>query len=185
MLAGSTRRTLAHVSSLRQDIAGGTILAGFADAGVQRLLAIPAGELRRTNASVVRQSVLLYRVIAVIVIILILELVIVIALAGYATFPRVFLGSRLLYRCAVRTSTSNNVHSASLAASVVPALAFLLQLPAFPAVAQILLEDRLARRAVLTRQIGACVITTLLHAVALEDVFVATHVEIHVEPVDL
>lgn len=184
MYAGSTRRTLAHVSSLRQNVASGTVLAGLADAGVQRLLAISAGELRRANASVVRRLVLLHRIIAVVVIVLVLELVIVVALAGDAALPRVLLGPRLLDRRAVGTTASDYVHPA-LSASIVPVLASFLQPPAFPTVAQILLEDRLARRAVLTGQIGAGIVTALLHAVALEDVLVATHVKIHVDPIDL
>lgn len=184
MYAGSARRTLAHVSSLRQDVAGGTVLAGLADARVQRLLAVSAGELRRTNASVVRRIVLLHRVIAVVVIVLVLRLVIVIALAGDAALPRVLLGSRLLDRRAMRTTASDYVHPA-LPAPIVPASASFLEPPAFPTIAQILLEDRLARRAVLTGQIGAGIVTALLHAVTLEDVLVATHVEIHVDPINL
>lgn len=96
VFAGSTRRTLAHVSSLRQDVAGGTMLARFADAGIQRLFTISTGELRRANASVVWRLVLLHSVIAMVVIVLVLELVIVIALAGDAAFFRVLLGPRFL-----------------------------------------------------------------------------------------
>lgn len=185
MLAGPTGRAFAHVSTLRQNVAGGAVLTGLADTRIQGLLAVPAGVLRRAYAPVIRRLVLLHRVIAVLVAVLVLELVIVIALVGGAAFPRAPLGSPLVDRGAVRTSASDYVHSDALAAASVPAPTPLLHPPALPAVAQVLLEDRLARRAVLTRQIGARVVAAFLHAVALEDILVATHVQVHVDPVDL
>jgi len=184
MLAGSTRGTLAHVSSLRHDVARGTVLTRFSDAGVQRFLAIPAGELRRAYAPVIRRFVLLHRVVVVLVIVLVLDFVVVVALFTETAFPRVLLRSPLIDRRAMRTTTPDYVHPA-LAASVLAALASLLQSPALAAVAQVLLEDRLARRAVLARQIGARIVAAFLHAVALEDVLVVTHVEVHVDSVDL
>lgn len=150
--AGSTRRTLADVSSLRQDVAGGTVLTGFSDTRVQRFFAVPAGELRRAYASVIRRFVLLHRVIFMIVIILILELIIIVALVVGAAFLRAFLHFPLVDRRAVGTPASDNVHSTfAIAASVVSVFTPLLQSSAVPAVAEILLENRLTRRAVLTR----------------------------------
>lgn len=187
VLAGSARRAFAHVSSLRQDVAGGAVLAGLADARVQRLLAVATGELRRAYASVIRRLVLLHRIIAVLVIVLIFELVVVVALVGGAVFPRAPLGSfPRVHRGAMAAPAPDDVHPGFVAvATSVPASTSLLQPPALPAVAEILLEDRLARRAVLAGQIGTRVVAALLHAVALEHVLVTTHVEVHVDPVDL
>lgn len=116
MLASSTRRAFAHVSSLRQDIASGTVLAGLTDARIQRFLAVSTSELRRTYAPIIWWLVLLHRVIAVVIIFLVLELGIVIALL------RVLLGPSLVDRRAVGTSASDYVHPAAfaVAASVVP-----------------------------------------------------------------
>lgn len=185
MLASSAGRTLAHVTTLRHDVARSTVLTRFSDARVQRFLAVPAGELWRTYAPVIRRLVLLHRVVVVLVVVLVLDLVIVIALVAEAAFPHV--SSRtppLIDRRAVRASTSDYVHSA-LAASVPAVFTSLLQSPALATVAQVLLEDWLARRAVLTGQTRAGIVAAFLHAVTLEDVLVVTHVEIHVDPVDL
>lgn len=130
MFAGSTGRALAHVSSLRQDVTSGTVLARLADARVQRFLAVSAGELWRAYAPVVRRLVLLHRIITVIVIFLVLQLGIEIALPG------ILLGPPLVDRRAVGTLASDYVHpdTFAVAASAVLALAPLLQSPAIPAV---------------------------------------------------
>lgn len=186
MLAGSAGRTLAHVSSLRQNVAGGSVLAGLADARIERLLAVSAGELRRTYASVVRRLVLLHRVIVVIVIVLVLKLVIVVALFGGAAFFRVLLRLLLIDRRAMIALASHDVHTlAATVTATVSVLAPLLQSSALTAVAQVLLEDRLTRRAVLAGQIGARVVAAFLHAVTLENVLVVTDVEIDADPVYL
>lgn len=187
MLAGPARRALAHVSSLRQDVAGGPVLTGFADARIQRLLAVATGELRWAYAPVIRRLVLLHGVIAVLVVVLVLELVVVVALAAGAVFPRAPLGPfPWIHRGAMTTPAPDDVHAAFVAVTTsVPASASLLQPPAFPAVAEILLENWLARRAVLAGQVGTGVVAAFLHAVALEHVLVAAHVEVHVDPVDL
>lgn len=122
VLASSTRRALAHVSSLRQDITSGTVLAGLTDARIQRFLAVSTSELRWTYTPIVRRLVLLHRVIAMVIIFLVLELGIVIA------FPRVLLCPSLVDRRAVGTPAPNYVHSAAfaVATSVVPAFTPLL-----------------------------------------------------------
>jgi len=79
-----------------------------------------------------------------------LDFVIVVALVTETAFPRILFGSPLIDRRAMRTTASDYVHPA-LAAPVLAAFASLLQSPAFATVAQVLLEDRLARRAILAR----------------------------------
>lgn len=130
VFAGSTGRALAHVSSLRQDVASGTVLTRLADARVQRLLAVSAGELWRAYAPVVRRLVLLHRIVTVIVIFLVLQLGIEIA------FSRILLGPPLVDRRAVGTLASDYVHpdTFTVAAPVVPTFTPLLQSPAIPAI---------------------------------------------------
>lgn len=188
VLAGPTRWTLAYVSSLRQDVASGAVLTRLTDARVQRLPAVTACELRRAYASVVRRLVLLHRIIAMLVIILVLQLVIVVALVGGATFPRTPLGSFLrIDRGAVAAPAPDDVHPAfvAVATSAISASTSLLHPSALPTVAQVLLEDRLARRTVLAGQVGTRVVAAFLYAVTLEHVLVAAHVEVHVNPVNL
>jgi len=150
MFAGPTRGTLAHVSSLWHDVTRGTVLTRFSNAGIQRFLTIPTGELRRAYTPIIRRLVFLHGVVVVFVIIFVLDFVIVVALVTETAFPRIFFGSPLIDRRTMRTTASDYVHPA-LAAPALATLASFLQSPALATVAQVLFEDRLACCAILAR----------------------------------
>ena len=171
MFSSPARWTLAHVTTLRQDVAGGSVLTRFAYTRIQGLLAVSTGELRWTDASVIRRFELLHRVVTMLETGLVIDVV---------TFLRVLLRPALIDRGAMGPLASHDVHPV-----LVLALSPFLYSSALAAVAPILLEDRLTRCAVLTRQIGARVLPTLFHSVRLQDLLVAAHVEIDEVPIDL
>lgn len=181
MFAGPPGRALANVATLGENVASGPVLARLSYARVQRLLAISTRELRGADASVIGRLVLLDRIISVLVTVLVIDVVVVIALGRGATFPRVLLRSTFaIDQGAMSPLAPHDVHPV-LALPLPP----FLDPPALVAVAQILLENRLASGAVLARKIGARVLPALLHAIRLQDLFVAAHVEIHVDSIDL
>lgn len=77
VLPGPSRWALANVAALRQYVASSAVLARLADARIQRLLTISAGELRGTDALVVGLLVLLHGVILVRIIIVIIIIIVV------------------------------------------------------------------------------------------------------------
>lgn len=181
MFAGPPRGALADVTTLGENIASGPVLTRLPYARIQRLLAISTRELRRADASVIGRLVFLNRVISMLVTVLVIDLVIVIALGRGATFPRVLLRPAFtIDQGAMSPLAPHDVHPA-----LAPPLAPFLDPPALVPVAQVLLEDRLAGGTVLAREIGARVLPALLHAIRLQDLFVAAHVEIHVDSIDL
>lgn len=171
MFSSSAWWTFAHVTTLRQDVAGGSVLTRFAYTRIQRLLAVSTGELRRTDASVIRRFELLHLVISMLEAGLVIDVV---------TFLRVLLRSALIDRGAMSPLASHDVHPV-----LVLAFPSFLDSSALAAVAPILFEDRLTRCTVLTRQIRARVLPALLHSVSLQDLLVAAHVEIDKVPIDL
>lgn len=156
------------------------MLTRFANARVQGLLTIPASELWRTDAPVIRWIVFLHSIISMFKIVLVIDVIIVVAFRGSATFFRVLLRSSLVDRGAVRSFASYDIH-----AILVSAFSSFLDSPAFATVAEIFFEDRLAGGSVLAGQIGARVFTAFFHAIGFEDVLVVAHVEVRRLSVDL
>lgn len=193
MLPSPARWTLADIATLWQYVTGCSMLAGFSHAGIQRLLAILSCVLRRTDASVIRRFVSWRAVVVIFVIRFVIEIVVEVATRTGASYSRRFrcvLSLRPLRlrldRGAMRALAPDDVHSPFVSAGVLSfALSLLRTASAFTAVAQILLEYRLAGRAVSAGQIRASVLATFLHPISFQHVLVLADMEIHRHPVDL
>lgn len=185
MNAGPAGWTFANVSTLGQYVASGTVLAGLVDTRIQGFLAIPAGELRRANALVIRWLVLFDRVIATLETPLVIKIVVVIALCTNATFLRILLRSWLIDRGAMRALTPDDAYAVLASVLIDPILTPLLQSSTFPTIAEILLVDRLTSRSVFTGKIGARVVSAFLNAISLQNVFISSNVQVHEYSIDL